>query len=278
MPRLGLLSDVHLAGTNARPRRWHHAMPLGASHDLWAQALERLSALSVDAIIVAGDLSDQGDEDTLRRAVEALAATGLPCWLAPGNHDIADRSDALNGALEVVSSDLVRQVSAGGAPCAPHLRIAGQAIETPDGGHHCLTADGADTSAWADDLVLWVSHHPVLPLGPVLREAGLQPAGDLADQHDVRQRLQDREEATLVICGHEHVRAWAAEGPLGQWSQRALIEPPHELGLLDISQADQDWYARFTAVALALEPSGPLTALCEPTLAVRWSDDGWQAA
>lgn len=85
--RIGLLADSHLP--NASPETV-------AAQNL-AAAVEEINAhkTPIDWVFFAGDLTDDGDNNTLELGRRILSGLEAPCLLLPGEHDIS----ALSGRL-----------------------------------------------------------------------------------------------------------------------------------------------------------------------------------
>ena len=79
-----------------------------------------------------------------------------------------------------------------------------------------------------------VSHFPVLSREARLRERGLKYAGDLTNVGALHRRVAGRQ-PVVVLSGHIHARETHAEGNVLQLSAGALIEPPHEIAIVDAS-------------------------------------------
>lgn len=86
MARLLHLSDLHAVAVNMR------ASELLDSNALLRTAIdalsERLPAIGpIDAVLVTGDISDDGSADSYAIARAELSRLGLPIFVIPGNHD-----------------------------------------------------------------------------------------------------------------------------------------------------------------------------------------------
>ncbi len=93
MPRPFLLvqiTDPHIGAT------WGAADPVARLQAVLG-SIEALGS-PVDAIVITGDLADNGAADEYLRLAELLAGLDAPVYVLPGNHDDRDR---LRGQLEV---------------------------------------------------------------------------------------------------------------------------------------------------------------------------------
>ncbi|WP_040807864.1 metallophosphoesterase [Nocardia concava] len=210
------LTDTHIraAGEQVLDAVDTHAVLLGV--------LDRLrgGGRRIDALILSGDLSDNGSPEAYRRlrdAVEPVAAElGAKVLYVMGNHDERNAfgTELLGlGAEATGPYDRVLDVDG--------LRVIGLDSTTP--GRH----DGRlepEQLAWlgeqlrrpAERGTLLVLHHPPLPSAiPAAEFLKLQDADRLAEViagTDVR----------MILCGHNHMTAAAALAGIPVWVGPAL--------------------------------------------------------
>ena len=105
MARVLQLSDLHVCAPGGRVAgRLDTPAILRAAID---RLLARLDAISpVDAVLVSGDLSDDGTAESYDFVREQLDRLGLPLLVLPGNHDARD-------ALRAAFADLPGMPGAG---------------------------------------------------------------------------------------------------------------------------------------------------------------------
>ncbi|MEV4422975.1 metallophosphoesterase [Patulibacter sp. NPDC049589] len=235
----------------------------------------RLSGLRPDAILLTGDLSDDGSPESyvrIRAAVDPLAAElGAPVIAIPGNHDLGDafRDGILDG------EPLHRAVTVDG------LRIVGLDTTVPGRPHGEL---GAGQLEWLDDVLaepakhgtLLALHHPPIPTAhPMLGRIGLRDPDRLA-------RVVKGKDVRMMVCGHAHAVAAGTLAGIPVWSAPALgvtsdpLPPVGQMrawddigGLTRIDLVGDDTIA--TLVPLSSAP----TAVYDVALAERlaWLDD-----
>jgi 3',5'-cyclic AMP phosphodiesterase CpdA len=199
------LSDPHLTAEES------------AADERLALALEtvRVSGLRPAAILLTGDLSDDGSPESyarVRGAVDPLGAElGAPVIALPGNHDVAGafREAMLDGA------PLHRAVDVDG------VRIVALDTTVPGRAHGEL---GAGQLEWLTDVLarqakhgtVLALHHPPIPTAhPLLSRIGLRDPsrlGDVLRGRDVR----------FVLCGHAHAVAAGTLAGVPVWSAPAL--------------------------------------------------------
>lgn len=199
------LSDPHLE---------EHPGPADAALDRALGLLAAASDVRPAAILLTGDLSEDGSEASYRRIAAATApvvARGARRIVVPGNHDDVDalRRELLDGGA------VDRVVDLGGA------RVVALDSTVPGAHHGALTDEQLDwlTAVLRDPAPsgsVVVLHHPPLPFAdPVLDGLGLREPGRLAAAlagSDVR----------LVVCGHAHQLTAGTLAGVPVWCAPAL--------------------------------------------------------
>src|SRR5262249_38419191 len=81
--RLAQVSDCHLGAT------WGPADPFAGLK----AAIAAIAALEdrIDALLISGDVSDNGVDDEYERVVGLVGSLGVPYYALPGNHDHTER-------------------------------------------------------------------------------------------------------------------------------------------------------------------------------------------
>jgi 3',5'-cyclic-AMP phosphodiesterase len=185
---LAQLSDLHLGAA------WEGVDPTPRLE----RAIEAVRSLPnpVDAIVVSGDLSDDGSEESYRLARELLSRFEAPVHVLPGNHDDRARlrqafdlpgegDDPIDYSAEVGELRLVVLDS----------NVPGQ----DPGAFESTQLRWLDEELGRNDerLALLVMHHSPLPTGiPEWDEINLVPA--------------EREALAAVVARHPQLRAIAA--------------------------------------------------------------------
>jgi 3',5'-cyclic AMP phosphodiesterase CpdA len=229
-----LIADAHLSGPGAAPAAFHNRYELGDAGARYRSALGLCVREGADALALLGDISHLGQAGALEEGLGLAAGTGLPVWAVPGNHDAAEREDALALAAGRVGAGNVRLASGRGEAVGEELRVAGLSLRSGDGGFTARSVGGPEVEAWGDGVVLLLTHYPMVSLAARVAGAGLKYAGDLGDLAEAARPLLGRRAPTVVAHGHLHVRDAVAAGSVLQVSCAALIEPPFELNLLEV--------------------------------------------
>lgn len=206
MPRILHITDTHLIVPPARVSGvLDTAKLLEDCLSAVVAAMPRIGP--VDALLVTGDLSDDGSAESyelFRRMVEPL---GLPLLAIPGNHDMREPMRTAFADLGLFGQagrlNWVRQIGA--------LRLVGidTLVEGCGGGVvDESTLAFLETALDASGPVLLAMHHPPFASGIHFMDAiGLKGVERLADV------LQRSPADIRIVCGHLHL---AATGAVGQ--------------------------------------------------------------
>jgi Icc protein len=152
----------------------------------------------VDAVIVSGDLSDDGSEESYARFKTLLAPLDLPTYVIPGNHDVREPlrrafagdlpvSGPLNwarkeGDIHLVGLDTLVEGHGHGTLSSETLAFLGHALAKADG-----------------SAVLLALHHPPFASGINFMDAiGLTNAQELCDA------VAGYNGELRMVCGHIH--------------------------------------------------------------------------
>lgn len=185
------VSDIHL-GTGER------------NEERARRLFQRIAGLSrsVDAVLVTGDIADQGTPQQYAVARELFASVPFPVFSCPGNHDErAAYAKALLGRTQVAGP--VNEVAeAGGAvfalcdstvPGEPGGRLADETLDW---------LDRVLAHAPAGAPVFVCFHHPPVevhvPVLDAMRQTGGERLAALLRRHD---------NVTALLCGHVHTPA-----------------------------------------------------------------------
>jgi predicted phosphodiesterase len=260
--RLAVLSDLHWTQSPATRAAWHNVYDFAGLAARLGRARAAGERARVDAVIACGDLTHAGDEASARAALERLSArAGRPVLAVAGNHDCLERDDQLERCLAGGTAML----TAAGVEVAG-VRITGVAIAR-DAEPGTFRSTGGGELVGAGRVGLVVSHFPVISRAERLEERGLAYAGDLVDRHALHARLLGAR-PVVVLSGHIHARDSHACGNVLQLSAGALIEPPHEVAIVDVRVARAEIRVRRRAHVL-----GPAGARTDPVLAP--ADEAW---
>jgi 3',5'-cyclic AMP phosphodiesterase CpdA len=169
-----------------------------------ADAVASVKALpfSVDAVVITGDLADEGQPAEYRHLRELLAPLACPLYLLAGNHD--DR-DALRSAFPPspwggsARGDLRYSVTLGGVKLvALDTTVPGQPHGALDSERLAWLTDRLD--ACADRPTIIAMHHP--PFRTFIEH--MDRMGLLEGAKELEAIVRAHPNVERVICGHVH--------------------------------------------------------------------------
>lgn len=199
MARFLQLSDLHIVVEGAR------ASGILDTRSILVRTIDRLlnmkAALGpLDAVLVSGDISDDGSADSYAFAKAELQRLGLPIFAVPGNHDareafrnvfsdltetstlsLVDWAKPINGTL-VVGLDTLVEGKSGGRLQEASIEFLQNALESWNGGP-----------------VVVMLHHPPIKTGIQFMDAiGLE------NPQSLKSAVADVDHDILFIAGHVH--------------------------------------------------------------------------
>ena len=234
--KLGIVTDSHLGPGGTRVGAWHSDYYMSDTVPAFRYAVEACAEECVDGVVLLGDISNSGGDWSVEKGVRLAAQTGLPVWVVSGNHDCFKRVEAVRDAVRRVGASNVRLAMPEGRMVG-EVRGAGVSITMDDA--WVSRADGRpEVSLWGDELVVWLTHYPLISFDETTREAGLLYGDELADREEVLQPLSERTAPTVVVSGHVHLRVDSVAGPVLQLACAALVEPPFEISFLEVERVN----------------------------------------
>jgi Calcineurin-like phosphoesterase len=223
--RFAVLSDTHISPAGTADGVWNNATRRSRAGEILMAALAEIVGHGHSTVLMLGDISDDGSTETIRRALSMIAQAGLTACVVPGNHDTAQRADAIDAAAAPVSSCTVLHQAP--QPPEPGIALVGVGLESADGGNTCTAARLPDVTDCTDDLLLWAGHYPLLSQRARLRTAGLRYPGDLVNLQDARQAAERFTGPIVVLHGHLHAAVTLRAGRILQLGCPATVEWPH---------------------------------------------------
>ncbi|MEV0585688.1 metallophosphoesterase [Nonomuraea sp. NPDC050310] len=201
---------LHLTDVHITPGGLLHGAADSLAALRSAVAAASASGTPIDALVLSGDLADQGDEASYRTLREVVEGSGLPMIAAMGNHDerAAFRSALLGEEPSDEPYDRVSWIRG--------LRVVTLDSTVPGAHHGELDEAQLDRLAGVlaepapDGTVLVLHHPPIRSVLPLMDGIGLREpeklAGVLAGT-DVR----------LVLAGHTHSATWGTLAGIPVW-------------------------------------------------------------
>ena len=226
----------------------------------------------VDAMVVCGDVTHAGDEESARTALASLSVgPDCPVLVVAGNHDLLDGDGRLERSLPPGCRMLRANPVERGA-----VRLAGVPIARDiENRAPRWTGDGDLLEEGQATVV--ASHYPVISRAERLRALGLAYPRDLGNRADLCDRVAGGEPA-IVLSGHIHARESHARSRVLQLSAGALIEAPYEAAIVDVHVWRRFVLVRRRAQALGPPPAGPDPVLAPANEAWVFAVGRWRAA
>ena len=281
--KLGIITDIHLYPTpeDGRPFAWHNPYPIARALAQYEAALTRCVQENVDVIAILGDVSMMGDAASLHQGMALAARTGKPIWVVPGNHDCTVSPDALADAIAAQQTATLTQLTAHGFRPDPvrGLRVAGLGLASDNAGDSARATETVAQHAWLSDGVIFLVHHPMISLKERCALYRLKYSGNLDNFDVVAPAIANRFSPTIVMHGHLHVRDEVAVGNVLQLSFAALIEPPHEIGIVEIEIKNmRDVIVRRRNLAIAPTDAKHLPVISAEETCWQLQDGLWRSA
>lgn len=207
MTRVLHITDLHVVPPPARVSgRLDTGRLLVDAIDRLLAAMPRFAPL--DAVLVTGDIADDGRPESYVFVRSQLERLGLPILVLPGNHDRREPLRKMFGDLACMPAHgpIDWCVDLGG------LRVIGldTAVEGADGGALAPRSIAHLSTALAgagDRPVLVALHHPPFETGiRFMDEIGLREPGALASA------LAGATPRTRLVCGHVHAAITGSVG------------------------------------------------------------------
>lgn len=148
--KLAILSDVHVSPGNANEGKLR-------------EAVAEINALSVDAVMMTGDLTNEGSDVQLRNIKGILDGITHPLYVIPGNHENNWSQSACKTFNDLWGSDrfvfTVGHLVVVGMNCGPFMKMGDGHIKQED----LLWLDSTLTAMVKPGMrVLSVNHYPIL--------------------------------------------------------------------------------------------------------------------
>lgn len=187
--RIALLSDIHVTPGNENETRLR-------------QAVDEINAGSFDAVVVNGDLTNEGSDEQLANVKAILDGFNIPAYILPGNHENNWSQSATKTFVDLWGNDRffgrVDSLVIVGINCGPFMKMGDGHIKQED--IHWLRATLTD-SVLPGQRVISFNHYPLLD--------------DLDNYADYMAVLED-----FPVIGHinGHYHTWRAYNAGGEGS------------------------------------------------------------
>ena len=165
-----------------------HVSPETEAAERLREAVAQINRTAADAVIVAGDLTNEGSDDELRYVKSILDLIALPTYVIPGNHEDNWSQSACRTFDALWGSDRfafeVRGTLFAGINCGPYMKMGDGHVKHED-------------LAWLDSLLM---HNPGKRIVSVNHYPLTDDIDDWEDYADVLVRYR----TAAHLCGHYH--------------------------------------------------------------------------
>lgn len=193
-----------------------HAGEVTFQHDVMAEAIRKINAMSPDIVVVAGDLTAAGYADEYQEAAGILAQIEYPKIVIPGNHDARNVGwvhfenyfgHRYSRTRQEFEPERAERLQATG------FTVVGVDSSEPDVDEGRV---GRDRYNWVqaqfddpDDIKVFVIHHHLVSIPGTGRERNI-----ITDAGDLLAKLTTLD-IDLILSGHKHVPFfWGVNGIL----------------------------------------------------------------
>jgi predicted phosphodiesterase len=269
--RIAAISDTHLAPPGEPEASWHNRLAFETASVRLQRAMKLVGDVEADLVILLGDLTNHGDDATLDILLDHLAASPVPTFAVPGNHDAEQAAGALAEAVERARHRHVRMATPHWREVARTVSLAGSPLSATDTpGVFAVHPPVGDPSG---ELAIWLTHYPVYSRLDQFAAHGLRYPGDALQRDAVEMALSRGQRPVIVVSGHLHARAVLSAGTILEISASPSIEAPFEMTLLDLTISNCG-EIDIEIDHLGLDPWGVRRA---PVLSPRWQRWNWRS-
>ncbi len=272
--KLGILTDIHCCPPGSSTDGWHNPHQFDGVLSRLERSLDWLREQGVDQVAVLGDISHHGDVDSIRVVIDLLVASGLPCWVLPGNHDCLQDASNLGTVMAAVAPATVEMPAGQVQSLGPEWKALPLPLHQVDWRTYRIAPE-PDLASWGDTPMVLLTHFPLLSIRDDSVRANLKYAGEHAGAEGLVAALQARSAPIFVINGHLHIRHATTQGAVLQASCGAQIESLFEVTVVDFgvwSEGRISW----TATAIDPEWPGVNPALSDREQSWRWTGESWR--
>lgn len=251
--RLGIISDPHIALPETIPTDYSPIFLYEVSIPAFEAAVAHLLDLGIDALLIPGDLTRDGEVLNHRWLSTYLQTLPVPCYVIPGNHDVplplgdnnrigwadfpqwyahAGYGKGAKHYYQTLLADNLQLIALNSNQFSP----TGQQVGAVDQGQLAwLAALLAEPFA---GLRLVMIHHNVLEHWPQQSQSPMGQRYLLENRAELLNLLRSAGVA-LVLTGHLHVQDIAYEQGLFDLTTGSLVSYPHPYRRLILQEHPQ---------------------------------------
>lgn len=249
--RLGIISDPHIAlpETIGENHRRFHLVEVSIA--AFEAAIAHLSKLNIDALLLPGDLTQDGEHPNHQWLQQRLQTLPCPAYVIPGNHDVihAHATETVLGLAEFPATYAGFGYSGDLQPPWYHRELT-SGLHLVGLNSNQFEADGSQQGyldepqlAWLaetltqlrDAFVLVMVHHNSVEHLPDQLTHPLGRRYMLDNAPQVRQVLKQGG-VQLVLTGHLHVQDVAQQDGIWEIATGSLVSYPHPYRWVELSR------------------------------------------
>ncbi|MBD2388262.1 metallophosphoesterase family protein [Cylindrospermum sp. FACHB-282] len=245
--RFAIVSDLHIALPHTiwdHPNRFHL---VEVSIPAFESALEHLTQLDLDFLLLPGDLTQHGEPENHAWLQSRLSQLPFPVYVVPGNHDVPV---LMANEQSIAFADFPHYYRKFGyekreqlyynCQLLPGVRLIGlNSNSFNDQGEQVGRLDDkqlrwleAELAATGDELVLVMIHHNVIEHLPNQSRHPMANRYMLENAPELLQLLQQYR-VQLVFTGHLHVQDVACSQGIYDITTGSLVSYPHPYRVLE---------------------------------------------
>ncbi|MDB9390235.1 metallophosphoesterase family protein [Microcystis aeruginosa] len=245
--RFAILSDPHIALPTTILNHSNRFHLVEVSIPALKIVLDHLITLNLDFLLIAGDLTQDGEPENHRWLADCLATLPFPVYVVPGNHDVLSLT-ATENQIGLADFPFYYQQFGYGDPeqiyyqkeILPGVQLIGlNSNQFDDQGKQIGSLD-AEQLHWLkqtlpalkNDLVMVMIHHNVIEHLPGQSNHELGKRYMLANAVELLDILQENG-VKLLITGHLHVQDLAFARGIYEITTGSLVSYPHPYRVLE---------------------------------------------
>jgi 3',5'-cyclic AMP phosphodiesterase CpdA len=252
--RFAILSDPHIALPHTILTHTNRFHLVEVSVPAFKIAIEHLQQLELDFLLIAGDLTQDGEPENHRWLADHLAELPFPVYVVPGNHDVISLQST---ETHIGLKDFPFYYEQFGyddpdklyyhQELFPNVQLIGLNSNQFDENGQQIGRLDEEQLNWLqtllptlqDDLVLVMIHHNVIEHLPGQSRHPLGRRYMLDNAPDLLGILEDNG-VNLLITGHLHVQDIANHRGIYEITTGSLVSYPHPYRVIDYQGNQQE--------------------------------------
>lgn len=250
MLRLGIISDPHIALPETIPTDYPPIFLYGVSIPAFEAAVTDLLDRGIDALLIPGDLTRDGEVVNHQWLQAYLATVPVPCYVIPGNHDVPQLRA---GGDRIGWAEFPHYYThAGYRSRTAHYYVTqlSERVQLIALNSNQFSNSGKQLGELDDPQLRWLQevlaqpfaglrlvmvHHNLLEHWP---QQGLSPMGEryLLKNRLALQQLLQTAGVSLVLTGHLHVQDIAYADGVFDLTTGSLVSYPHPYRCLTLRE------------------------------------------